>query len=440
MQMNEIKSLFNWDPLACLMITLVLFIGLVVGSFASRYMKGDSCYKAFFLRLVLLLISLVTMLSADNLILVLISRGLGNILLIKLMIHKSNWLAARASGILAAKTFLLGFIFISTSFALLYVETGETSVQQIILHHSDSPLITFALILLTLGAMTQSAIWPFHKWLLSSLNSPLPVSAIMHAGLVNGGGILILTFAPLYFNKPALLNAIFIIGLLTGLVGTFWKLIQSDVKRMLACSTMAQMGFMMVQCGLGLFPAAVAHIFLHGLFKAYLFLASGSAAQEKRLDLFYPPSFLPFLCALLCGCFGAYGFMWSSGQSLLEQDSTLVLIAIGFIAASQFALSMLNHKSLKQLPLVVILTSFAGLVYGYNVCFFEWIVAPMELMNPQPLNFFYAIGIFLLASCWILILFKPKLFDVNWLYVKALNASQPHPETITAHRNHYKYL
>ena len=87
----------------------------------------------------------------------------------------------------------------------------------------------------------------------------------MHAGLVNGGGFLIVRFAPLYLNYPGILNIIFIIGLSTAIMGTLWKLMQSDIKRMLACSTMAQMGFMIAQCGLGLFSAAIAHIILHGL-------------------------------------------------------------------------------------------------------------------------------------------------------------------------------
>ena len=107
----------------------------------------------------------------------------------------------------------------------------------------------------------------------------------MHAGLINGGGFLLARFAPMLAIQPPILNLIFIAGITTALLGTLWKLMQSDVKRMLACSTMGQMGFMIAQCGLGLFPAAVAHLSWHGLFKAYLFLSTGSAAKEKRLDL-----------------------------------------------------------------------------------------------------------------------------------------------------------
>jgi len=130
--------------------------------------------------------------------------------------------------------------------------------------------------------MTQSAIWPFHTWLISSLNSPTPVSAIMHAGLINGGGFLLTRFAGLFVQSTGMLQVIFFLGLLTALIGTLWKLMQHDIKRMLACSTMGQMGFMIAQCGLGLFPAAIAHLCWHGLFKAYLFLSSGSAAHEKE--------------------------------------------------------------------------------------------------------------------------------------------------------------
>ena len=172
----------------------------------------------------------------------------------------------------------------------------------------------------------------------------------MHAGLVNGGGFLLARFAPLYVEHSILLTAIFVIGLATALLGTLWKLMQSDVKRMLACSTMGQMGFMLAQCGLGLFPAAVAHLVWHGLFKAYLFLASGGAAQEKRLDLGYPPKPATFFLALLCGVAGSLGFALTSAQSWFAGDTTLVLMVVAFLAASQFALPILREKALRTLP------------------------------------------------------------------------------------------
>lgn len=447
MTTNSITALFHIDSLAILMMGLVGFIGLAVASFASRYIKGDTQYNRFFVTLAALVIAVMVMVSADHLLILLAAWGMSNALLVKLMIHKPGWRAAKASGVLTAKTYLLGFACIAGAFGLLYTATGETSVQAILYHNTESALLLPALILILIGAMTQSAIWPFHKWLTSSLNSPTPVSAIMHAGLVNGGGFLLARFAPLYFDAPMLLTVIFVLGLASALTGTLWKLMQSDVKRMLACSTMGQMGFMLAQCGLGLFPAAVAHLIWHGLFKAYLFLASGAAAQEKRLDMGYPPSTVSFICALLCGVIGSYGFAVVSSKSWLAQDTTLLLVMIAFVAASQFALTMLRTKALFRLPLVLVATGIMGGAYGLSVHVIESILTPLGMMQPQPLNAVHIAGMIGLAVCWLGILFGRSACRQNampqcvlHLYVKALNASQPHATTITTHRNHYQYL
>ncbi|MDP3371272.1 MAG: proton-conducting transporter membrane subunit [Candidatus Paracaedibacteraceae bacterium] len=444
-----LSVLFNFDALAVIMVTLVTFIGLCVGSFAYRYLMGNTKYRSFFIQLTLLILSVSVMVSADNIIMLFMSWCLSNVLLVKLMIHKKSWKAAKASGMLALKNYIAGAVFIAVAFVLLYWVTSETSLQALVKfnYSAESTLILSALSLLLIGAMTQSAIWPFHRWLISSLNSPTPVSAIMHAGLINGGGILLTRFAPLYLQHSHLLTTIFLIGIGTSLVGSMWKLMQSDVKRMLACSTIAQMGFMFAQCGLGLFPAAVAHIVWHGMFKAYLFLSSGGAAQEKRLDLRYPPKSLAFICAIICGVMGSFGFAFASGKSWLSGDTTLVLMIVSFLSASQFSLTMLTNKTLKNLVPVFILTGLFGLVYGASVQLITTIMDPMKLIQTQPLNGFHFAGMIALILTWLAMLFSPNHKKTNrpptWVlkgYVAALNASQPASSTITAHRNQYAYI
>jgi NAD(P)H-quinone oxidoreductase subunit 5 len=439
-------NLLNFDPLAIIMIALVGFIGLTVASFAARYMKGDRQYRSFFVLLASLVAAIAVMVAANHLLLLLAAWGASNALLVRMMIHKASWPAARASGVLAGRTLLLGFVAIAGAFALLYAATGQTSISAIIHHPNASPLMLPALLLLLVGAMTQSALWPFHRWLTSSLNSPTPVSAIMHAGLVNGGGFLLARFAPLYLDRPALLTLVFALGLVTAFAGTLFKLMQNDVKRMLACSTMGQMGFMVAQTGLGLFPAAIAHLVWHGLFKAYLFLASGGAAQEKRLDLHYPPSALSFGGALLCGIVGSYGFSLASERVWLASDTTLLLVILAGIAGTQFALPMLRERVWTRLPMAVVATGAMGLAYGLSVHLIEAAVTPLGIMQPQPLHAIYLIGLLMLIAAWLGILFfrRPESVSAmpDWvlkLYVRSLNAGQPHPDTVTAHRNHYAY-
>jgi len=221
---------------------------------------------------------------------------------------------------------------------------------------------------------------------------------------------------------------------------------QNDVKRMLACSTMGQMGFMLAQCGLGLFPAAIAHLICHGMFKAYLFLASNGAAKEKRLDLDYPPQYQAFSYALICGLIGSFAFAYASGTSWFANNTTLVLIVIAFLSATQFSLPILRIKPLKNFPLTLILTIVAGLIYGNSVRLITWAMAPMLLMQPQALQGIHIVGIVILVLTWLsILLFGNQLNKANntsWLlktYVKNLNASQPHPSTVTAYRNYYEY-
>lgn len=443
----SLLKLFYFDALAGIIMALVSFIGLIVGLFAARYMQGDSQYYKFFGSLGLLILFVMIMAASDHLLILLGAWGISNLLLVRLMIHNKLWKAAINSGWLAGKAFMVGFAFLASAFALLYYCTGQTSIQAILRSFDESnPLVIIAMALIAVASISQSAIWPFHRWLISSLNSPTPVSAIMHAGLVNGGGFLLVRFAPLYLSQPTILTIIFILGLGTALVGTLWKLMQHDIKRMLACSTMGQMGFMFVQCGLGLFPAAVAHLCWHGLFKTNLFLSSNSAGQESRLPTEHPPTATAFSLALLCGSLGSYMFALVSHKSWSGADTNSILLGVVLIAAVQFALKLLQNSPWKQLPMTIFLTGSMGAVYGYSVYAIESILSPLDLMHPQALNVFHYIGFILLAVFWLIMLFKDKLIKSNSLsrflpmmYVKVLNASQPHPSTITSHRNQYRY-
>lgn len=445
--MPTVANLFHIDQLAIIMMLMVGFVAISVGSFSSRYLRGDAKYASFYIYLTLLLGSVFVMVCANHILVFLAAWGLSNTILVKLMIHKASWTAAYESGILAAKNFTFGFLMISAAFLLLYNASGKTNISEIVqFSYNDEALIP-AVIFLLLGAMTQSAIWPFNLWLNSSLNSPTPVSAIMHAGLVNGGGFLLARFAPLYFELPVILTLIFMLGLTTALLGTLWKLMQSDVKRMLACSTMGQMGFMIAQCGLGLFPAAIAHLCWHGFFKAYLFLASGSAAQEKRIDLDYPPQFSVFTLSLLCGLLGSLAFALTSHKNIYPADTNLILNVITMIAGAQLSIPILRAGGLINLSCAIVATSCIGGLYGTSILLVEKVIAPLNLMHAQPLNIIHILSLLVLIISWVTMLFyrpdNSKQKPNDWLikfYVSMLNASQPHKKTVTAHRNYYKYL
>ena len=142
-------------------------------------------------------------------------------------------------------------------------------------------------LLLVLSVIIPAAQYPFQSWLIESVVAPTPVSAIMHAGIVNAGGIILTRFSPV-FDHPIALTILLIISSLSVLIGSGISLVHVDYKRQLVGSTMSQMGFMLVQCALGVYSAAIIHLILHGVFKATLFLQSGSIV--KRFNIPTPPN------------------------------------------------------------------------------------------------------------------------------------------------------
>ncbi|WP_290798256.1 proton-conducting transporter membrane subunit [Flavihumibacter sp. UBA7668] len=443
--LNALSTCFHFDTLAFVIMALVALVALTIGSFSLRYLRGDRQQAAFYLNLTALVPTIFLMVGADHLLLLLATWAISNGLLTRLMLHKTEWEAARQSALLARRNFILGIAFLAAAFLLFYQLTGETSLQAILATSMDPYWKITGCLLVLLAAMTQSALWPFHRWLTSSLNSPTPVSALMHAGLVNGGGFLLARFAPLYLKEPVLLNILFVAGMITALTGTLWKLMQTDIKRMLASSTMAQMGFMIVQCGLGLFPAAIAHLCWHGLFKANLFLASGAAAKEKRLDLDYPPAVKDLLIALFCGAIAACMFSLSSNKQPGVFDTELFLQFLALIAGAQFTLPIIRRNAKTGWITGIFAALLMGSFYGGSIYLIEQALVPVGISMPQELNLLHFLGAACLLISWLALLFIRPVKNQSypdWLlkiYVRLLNASQPHPKTITTHRNSYQF-
>lgn len=434
-------------PMSWLIAALILFVSGVVHHFSLRYMEGDRKYRRYFLLLGAASVSTLFMAAADNLVLLSSCWLLSNFSLTLLMQHKSQWLAAKNSASLARRTFLLGFVFLTASMALLARDSGTLSLDLIVKNREtlSSFAKTAALLLMILASFTQSGIWPFHRWLISSLNSPTPVSALMHAGLVNGGALLLIRFAPIFFTQSVLLDILFLFGCVTLLLGGIWKLLQNDIKRMLACSTMTQMGFMMVQCSLGLFSAALAHLCWHGLFKAFLFLRSGSTiAEHREIHEPKPISLSIFGLSSLSGAVGVLGFIWGSYLFWPSFDARWVLLFFGWIAFTEVARVFLE----KKLSFVSFLTASSvclgsGIVYGLTVHLIEIAVFPMQISQPQPFGWIHGAGLSLMLCVWIALnVLGPSLYASfwwRWFYVTMLNASQPDPKTITFNRNEYKF-
>jgi NAD(P)H-quinone oxidoreductase subunit 5 len=439
------SGLFRADSLSWVMAGLILYVIANVAAYSRRYLAGDSNRRSHQRFVLLLGAAVLCLVFANHLLLFWAAWAVSNLLLVRLMIHNGRWIAARNSGLLALKTFGVGLILLGVGFWLLAANAGTATISAIVQTSGTTTTIGFAgLLLVAIAAMTQSAAWPFHGWLISSLNSPTPVSALMHAGLVNGGGFLLVRFAPLYATQPVLLHGLFVAGLITAVVGTFWKLLQTDIKRMLACSTMGQMGFMLMQVGMGLFAPAISHLCWHGLFKAYLFLNAGSGVQEKRTALTGGLSPVRVVIACLAGVSGALMFALTSGTDLNWGDTGFLMIAIAFMAAAQLAIGLLREPLTPfRLTATFLAGCGAGGLYGLSIRLVETALASLHAMPPQPMDAVYFTGFAVIFLVWVaMILDLPARLQSrpSWkrLYLAALNGSQPHSHTVTETRTTYQ--
>jgi NAD(P)H-quinone oxidoreductase subunit 5 len=275
------------DGLTVLLWVVVSFLSGIVHSYSRRYMAG-SAYEARFITTVFAFTVVVLgLVAADHLALFgLLWLAMG-LLMARLIGVVDGWRQARAAGALARRYFLVSSALLAVALTALWWTTGASSVSGVAAA-SDTlagPVWVAAAGALVLAAMIQSALVPFHTWLLSSMTAPTPASALMHAGFVNAGGILLLRFAPVVTVDAALMLAIVAVGAASALAGKFLKSVQADVKGQLGCSTVGQMGFMLMQAGLGFFGAAITHLILHGFYKAYQFLGASG-----RIDRTAPAS------------------------------------------------------------------------------------------------------------------------------------------------------
>jgi NADH-quinone oxidoreductase subunit L len=153
---------------------------------------------------------------------------------------------------------------------------------------TDIEAATAITLLMFVGAMGKSAQFPLHLWLPCSLFAPTPVTGLLHAGIINAGGFLFNRMAPLFGMSSTTLHIAFVVGTVTAVFGASMMLVQNDIKKTLGLSTIGQMGYMIMECGLGAFSLAVFHLIAHGLFKATVFLNCGNVIQKARLDPHFP--------------------------------------------------------------------------------------------------------------------------------------------------------
>ena len=293
------------DALSSIMLVLVAFIGVIVVRYSRNYLDGDPGHVRFTRWLLLALAAVLTLILSGNLLLLILSWIATSLALNKLLVFYPERPAAQRA---AAKKFWIsriGDFCLIAAAALLYVRFGTLDIAamseaaRMAAGAPASALVTLAASLIVATAVLKSAQLPLHGWLIEVMETPTPVSALLHAGIINAGGYLVLRLADVMLLASPALEVLAVIGGATALFGSLVMLTQTSIKVQLAYSTVAQMGFMLLQCGLGAFSSALLHIVAHSLYKAHAFLSSGSVMDLARSSWSPSPGGQPHPARLL---------------------------------------------------------------------------------------------------------------------------------------------
>jgi len=432
------------DGLTLVMSLVITFVSGIVHSFARRYMAGSRHLDRFYARLFGLTLIVLLLTAADHLVLFAGAWTAMGWVLADLIGHIRGWKQAQAAARRARRSFLGGSALLAAGLTVLALSTEATTISGV-LRRLDA-LSLWAAVgaggFMLLAAMIQSALVPFHGWLLSSMTAPTPVSAFMHAGLVNAGGVLLARFAPVAEAVPVVMQGTVLVGAVSALLAQAWMLVQTDVKRQLGCSTVAQMGFMVLQCGLGFFAAALAHLILHGFYKAYLFLASGSVVAPTLPTEEADRSVTGLQWVVTAGTALAGGALFAllTGKSVTTLGSGLLLTLVVVIAVLHAAQHVVRRAELALSVRAVALPAVVLPALGLYAAVYNGVAAltaglPMQVAPADGSVVQVLIGgVFVLAYV---------AAERGWhrasprLYVALLNMSQPHPSTLTNQRDQY---
>jgi len=340
-----------YNSVTMILLVLVSFVGMIVSRYSIRYLRGEPDQGRFFKWLSLTLASILGLIVSGNLIMFMAAWVATSLCLHQLLMFYGE----RPAAVLAAhKKFVasrIGDFSLVAAIVLIGSSLHTFEFSEIFRvmagYQGNLPIaLRLASFLVVLSAALKSAQFPLHGWLIQVIEAPTPVSALLHAGIVNAGAFLVIRMSPILSRSPEALGMLAAIGLVTLALASLVMLTQTSIKVSLAWSTVAQMGFMLLECGLGLYSLAMLHLVAHSFYKAHAFLASGSGVDAFRApQMPYTPSgFRPgrmilslFIAILITGAI-AYLFGLTPGQ----QPAILATTAIVAIALTQLMLQAAN--------------------------------------------------------------------------------------------------
>jgi NADH-quinone oxidoreductase subunit L len=343
---------FLIDGLTAMMMCVVTFVSLMVHIYTIGYMEEDEGYNRFFAYISLFTFSMLMLVMSNNMLQLFFgweAVGLVSYLLIGFWFNKPSAIFANMKAFLVNRVGDFGFIlgigliaaFAGTlNYAEAFAKAGELSART--LPGTDWMLVTVICICLFIGAMGKSAQFPLHVWLPDSMEGPTPISALIHAAtMVTAGIFMVARMSPLFELSDTALNFIMVIGAITALFMGFLGIIQNDIKRVVAYSTLSQLGYMTVALGASAYSVAVFHLMTHAFFKALLFLGAGSVimGMHHNQDIRFMGGVRKYMpitwITSLLGSLALIGTPFFAG--FYSKDSIIEAVAESHLPAAGFA-------------------------------------------------------------------------------------------------------
>lgn len=286
------RGLLQTSPFSLWMGLLVQLLGTVIGGFSQRYLQGEAGQHRYIAGLAGVLAAVHLLLLADHwLVLIAAWITVGTALQPLLCFYPERPFARLAAFKKRIADRVADALLVGAA-GLAWHEVGSGSLPTLWAHLDTGTSVSLQVSasLLVLSVLLRTALLPVHGWLIQVMEAPTPVSALLHAGVVNLGGYVLIRFAPLLEHALVARSLLVMFGLSTALLAGMVMLTRVSIKVRLAWSTVAQMGFMLLECALGLYSLAALHLIGHSLYKAQAFLAASTAVRETRLKAMHNPS------------------------------------------------------------------------------------------------------------------------------------------------------
>ncbi|MGE0643740.1 MAG: NADH-quinone oxidoreductase subunit L [Nitrospira sp.] len=429
------------DRLSAVMMTLISGIGTIIYTYSVEYMYQDSHQRRYLALIAVAVFVLLCLVSSANLLMLFVFWQVLSYLLY-ILVHNHSHRDTLESAFRTFTLLRVGDVAFLGGIALTYSLYGTLEFPDLFAVAAQSTATvspfpgleldghTAVTLFLLVGGMSKSAQFPFHVWLPRYLYAPTSVTALLHAGIINAAGFLINRMAPLFGMSSTTLHIALFIGMLTAVAGATMMLVQNDIKNMLGFSTIGQMGYMVMECGLGAFSLAVFHLIAHGLFKATVFLNCGNvihnARQEPSLphpkhqaeDEPYSPltwttGFFTTLLIPLLILLATHGVLQIP---LLESQGTVIFLFFIWITSSQAILTLTRLRAVaswKVSAAMLVTLLFVVFVYLFAVETFTAFLYP----NPDEVASYFKAAELPTWLFDLILIVSTQLTIAGWIYL-----------------------